>query len=337
MVEVKALNVSFGRHGTGVQAVRGINWHVNAGETLVIVGESGSGKSTSVMALAGLLPGSAQVTGEARFGGQDLLTASPKALREFRANQLGMIFQDPQNSLNPTQRIGEHIAELFEVHRGHSRRDAAKEAVGMLQRVRIEHPERVARSYPHQLSGGMRQRVMIAMAIALTPKLIIADEPTTALDTSVQLTVLETLRSLASELDTAMILITHDLGVAAAMADQIAVMYAGRIVEQGDVRQVLDQPTHPYTAALLSATPRLSDIGGSLLAIGGAPPDLTRLPTGCSFHPRCPLAEDVCRREDPPLRADGSGHDSACHFADRVVPVMGAAADHLAPVTRHPQ
>ena len=207
----------------------------------------------------------------------------------------------------------------------------------MLQRVRIEHPERVARSYPHQLSGGMRQRVMIAMAIALTPKLIIADEPTTALDTSVQLTVLETLRSLASELDTAMILITHDLGVAAAMADQIAVMYAGRIVEQGDVRQVLDQPTHPYTAALLSATPRLSDIGGSLLAIGGAPPDLTRLPTGCSFHPRCLLAEDVCRREDPPLRADGSGHDSACHFADRVVPVMGAAADHLAPVTRHPQ
>jgi oligopeptide/dipeptide ABC transporter ATP-binding protein len=318
LVEVRSLRVAFGRRDSSVQAVRGVSWHVDPGETLVIVGESGSGKSTSVMALAGLLPRSAEVAGQAWFRGQDLLAASPKALREFRANQLGMIFQDPQTSLNPTQRVGSHVAELFEVHRGRSRRESAREAVAMLERVRIENPARVARAYPHQLSGGMRQRVMIAMAIALSPKLIIADEPTTALDTSVQLSVLETLRILAAELDTATILITHDLGVAAAMGDHIAVMYAGRIVEQGVLRTVLDKPTHPYTAALLAATPRLGDIGGALSAIGGSPPDLTNLPSGCSFHPRCPLASEVCRVEDPQLRPQANGSYSACHFAERV-------------------
>jgi peptide/nickel transport system ATP-binding protein len=314
LLAVEDLTVSFGP----VEAVRGVSWGVSAHETLVLLGESGSGKTVSLHAVAGLLPGNARVGGSLRAGGEDLTGLSSSQWRRFRAERYGMVFQDPMSALNPCFSAGDHLAEILRVHRGLSRADAWQRAVDLLETVRIPDPARRAKQYPHELSGGMRQRVMIAMAIALDPPLLLADEPTTALDTSVRGAILETLQALREELGMGMVLITHDIGVAAATADRIAVMYAGKVVEHTDAAGLLRDPAHPYTAALLGSLPRLGRLDRRLEAIPGTPPAATAVPPGCAFHPRCRFAEPVCTRQVPALLPVAGGHDGACHLQERL-------------------
>ncbi|WP_042377008.1 ABC transporter ATP-binding protein [Streptacidiphilus melanogenes] len=323
LLQVKNLQVEFRTRDGVAKAVNGVNYSVRAGETLAILGESGSGKSVSSQAVMGILdsPPGFVTGGEIVFKGQDLLKLSNEKRRKIRGTQMAMIFQDALSSLNPVHTVGTQLGEMFRVHRGTSKSEAKKKAVELMERVGIPAAKERVNQYPHQFSGGMRQRIMIAMALALEPDLIIADEPTTALDVTVQAQVMELLADLQAEYNMGLILITHDLGVVADVADKIAVMYAGRIVETAPVHELYKRPAHPYTRGLLDSIPRLDQKGQELYAIKGLPPNLLRIPSGCAFNPRCPMAQEICRTEVPPLHAvteaDGApleGRGSACHF-----------------------
>ncbi|MEU0281406.1 ABC transporter ATP-binding protein [Streptomyces sp. NPDC006195] len=322
LLEVRDLQVEFHTRDGVARAVDGVSYSVDAGETLAVLGESGSGKSVTAQAVMGILdtPPGRITGGEVLFRGRDLLKLKEEQRRRVRGAEMAMIFQDALSSLNPVLTVGAQLGEMFIVHRGMSRRQARAKAVELMERVRIPAAGERVDDYPHQFSGGMRQRIMIAMALALEPSLIIADEPTTALDVTVQAQVMDLLAELRRELNMALILITHDLGVVADVADRIAVMYAGRIVETAPVYEIYRAPAHPYTRGLLRSIPRLDRKGRELYAIKGLPPNLLRVPPGCAFSPRCPTAQDVCRREVPPLFEVGDvpgtaeGRRSACYF-----------------------
>ncbi len=316
LLEVEDLRVHFKTDDGVVKAVDGISYSVEAGQTLGIVGESGSGKSVSSMTVMGLTRAkNAQISGSIRFDGKELLTATEDELRSVRGGPVSMIFQDPLSSLHPMYKIGKQLVEAVRTHQDVSKAVALDRAVEMLGLVGIPEPRRRADSYPHEFSGGMRQRVMIAMALCNDPKLLIADEPTTALDVTVQAQILDLLERLKSELDTAIVLITHDLGVVAEVTDDIAVMYAGRIVEKASRDAIFAQPEHPYTWGLLRSIPRLdSPRDEELVPIPGRPPSLINPPSGCSFHPRCPYVREAHTRVDPTLEpVEGApGHSVAC-------------------------
>src|SRR5215212_4362374 len=303
LLEVRDLHIEFRTRDGIAKAVNGVDYRVDAGQTLAVLGESGSGKSVTAQAVMGILdvPPGRITGGEILFQGQDLLQLKEEERRKIRGAEMAMIFQDALSSLNPVLSVGDQLGEMFVVHRGMSRKDARAKAVELMDRVRIPAAEERVRQYPHQFSGGMRQRIMIAMALALEPALIIADEPTTALDVTVQAQVMELLAELQREYHMGLVLITHDLGVVADVADRIVVMYAGRIVETSPVHELYKRPAHPYTKGLLDSIPRLDHKGQVLYAIKGLPPNLLKIPTGCAFNPRCPMAQDVCRTEEPPL------------------------------------
>ena len=297
-----------------VHAVDGVNLSLERGRTLGIVGESGCGKSVTALSIMGLVPQPPGriAGGEVLFEGEDLLQAPARRMRDLRGDKLSMIFQEPMTSLNPAFPAGDQVAEALLRHRKISPKEARDQAVEMLRKVRIPSPERRARDYPHQLSGGMRQRVMIAMALACDPRLLIADEPTTALDVTIQAQILELMRLLRAELGTAIILITHDLGVIAELADDVIVMYAGKVVERCAAERLFAEPQHPYTIGLLGSIPRLHLAQARLSAIEGVVPDPVAFPQGCRFHPRCPFAVDKCRAEVPPLVKVSENHEAAC-------------------------
>jgi oligopeptide/dipeptide ABC transporter ATP-binding protein len=314
LLEVEDLKVTFpGRGHREVRAVDGVSYCVYPGQTLAIVGESGSGKTVSCRAVMGLLPPGAVVTGSARFGGAQLIGLTDEQLRRHRGANVAMVFQDPTRSLNPTMRVGAQIAEAVRVHRDVSRAEARKQATDLLRLVRIPLPERRSAEYPHQLSGGMRQRVMIAIALACRPRLLIADEATTALDVTTQAQIMELLLELQAELGMAVVLISHDLGLAGAYADEVIVMYAGRIVEQAPAARLFGQVRMPYTQALFEAIPRLErPAHAPLPVIGGRPPDAAAMLDGCSFAPRCRRADGDCLAAAPPLAEHEPGHRWAC-------------------------
>ena len=314
VLEIDALSVRFGTPDGDIPAVNDFSLGVQAGECIGVVGESGAGKSQSFLAVMGLLASNARVEGAARFEGRELLGRPAAELNEVRGSRLAMIFQDPMTSLTPHMKVGEQIAESLIRHRKLSTAQARARALALLNRVHVTDAERRLDQYPHELSGGMRQRVMIAVALACDPVMLIADEPTTALDVTIQAQILALLAELKRDQNMAMVLITHDLGVVAGIADRVAVMYGGRVVELGTVRQVLKSPRHPYTEALLRSMPRVDDAADApLLTIPGQPPNPRSLPPGCAFHPRCAYARDVCRRERPPLVELGAAR-LACHF-----------------------
>ncbi|MFC8830808.1 ABC transporter ATP-binding protein [Streptomyces sp. NPDC057137] len=316
LLEVRDLHVEFHTRDGVAKAVNGVSYSVDAGETLAVLGESGSGKSVTAQAIMGILdvPPGKIAGGEVLFKGQDLLKVKEDQRRKIRGADMAMIFQDALSSLNPVLSVGAQLGEMFIVHRGMSRKEARAKAVELMDRVRIPAAKERVNDYPHQFSGGMRQRIMIAMAMALEPSLIIADEPTTALDVTVQAQVMELLADLQRELNMGLILITHDLGVVADVADKIAVMYAGRIVESAPVHDIYKAPAHPYTRGLLDSIPRLDQKGRDLYAIKGLPPNLLRIPPGCAFNPRCPRAQDICRTDVPPLFEVDENRHSACFF-----------------------
>ena len=316
LLEVKNLTTNF-HIGVGcVQAVRNVSFHLDAGESLGIVGESGSGKSVTMMSIMGLLPDYADVTADSiRFNDREMTKMSVGEFRKVRGNEIGMIFQDPMTSLNPLYTVEDQITEPLRIHKNMKRREARQAALELLRRVEIPNPEARLKQYPHELSGGMRQRVMIAAAIACTPKLVIADEPTTALDVTIQAQVLELLQHLKSESNSSIIMITHDLGVIASMCSRILVMYGGIICEQGTVREIFYEPKHPYTWGLLRSIPQMSqERMGKLIPITGTPPDMLRPPKGCPFAPRCPHAMPVCRAYLAPETALSETHRCACHL-----------------------
>ena len=313
LLEVTDLRVTFADRGRQVRAVDGVSYPVYPGQTLAIVGESGSGKTVSCRAVIGLLPSSAVITGSARFAGTELVGLTDDQLREHRGANIAMVFQDPARSLNPTMRIGTQIAEAVRTHRRVSKAQAREQAVELLRLVHMPLPERRCEEYPHQLSGGMRQRVMIAIALACRPRLLIADEATTALDVTTQAQIMELLLELQAELGMALMLISHDLGLAASYADEVIVMYAGRIVEQAPAARLFEQVRMPYTQALFEAIPRLERPAHTPLpVIGGRPPDAATRLQGCSFAPRCRRAADDCRAAAPPLAEHEPGHRWAC-------------------------
>jgi len=315
-LDIRGLTVELPTTSGWIRPVNDVSFTLTAGETLGIVGESGSGKTMLSLALMGLEPHGARTTGEAWLHAgdakaQNLLASSPHAMRSIRGREIAMIFQEPMTALNPVLRVGEQVAEAIRVHEpGVSEREIQRRVLESLQRAALPDPERRARQYPHQLSGGLRQRVMIAMALAAGPRILIADEPTTALDVTVQKQILELLAKLRRELQLSLLFITHDLGVVAQVADRVAVMYAGRIVEYGPVMEVLRAPRHPYTAGLLRAAPRL--VREKLVPIPGAVPSLAMLPPGCSFSPRCALHIPDCDTAMPQLRAVNTNHDARC-------------------------
>jgi oligopeptide transport system ATP-binding protein len=314
LLEIKDLRTTFRSDEGLVRAVDGVDLDVAEGEVVGVVGESGSGKSVTMLSLMGLVepPGRVEA-GALRFEGKDLLTLSAEGMRRLRGNRMAMIFQDPMTSLNPFLTVEEQVCEVLEVHKGMRRGAARDRAVALLEEVGIPGAPRRLRDYPHQFSGGMRQRVMIAIALACEPALLIADEPTTALDVTIQAQILELLKRLRAERKMSVILITHDLGVVAGMCERVRVMYAGRIVEEGPTRALFKTPRHPYTKALLSSLPRLDEKeGAQLRTIPGLPPNLSRVPAGCAFHPRCAYAEEKCRAEVPRLESAGEGHRKAC-------------------------
>ncbi|MGW4032985.1 ABC transporter ATP-binding protein [Streptomyces sp. NPDC004838] len=297
------------------RVVHEVSFALHQGETLALIGESGSGKSLSAMALMGLIPAAtARVGGSVRHRGTDLLTLDSDALRARRGKHIAMIFQDALSALNPTLTVGFQIAEAIRAHEGVGRREARARAVELMAQVRIPDPARRYRDYPHQLSGGMRQRVMIATAMALSPDVLIADEPTTALDVTVQAQIMELLAELREETGSALLLITHDLGLAAGTADRVAIMYAGHIVEQAPVEELYDRPAHPYTQGLLAAVPHLEGPPSDLTPIPGTPPGPGLLPAGCPFHPRCPAAREPCSANRPTLFPARPSRLVACHY-----------------------
>ena len=313
ILQVKNLKTYFYSEGREIKAVDGVDFTLNKGETLGIVGESGSGKSITSLSLMRLIPTPPGkiVDGEIIFKGQNLLKKSEEAMREIRGNEISMIFQEPMTSLNPVFPIGEQIAEAIRIHQGLPRREAWDKAVDMLRLVGIPSPEKRAKQEPHELSGGMRQRVMIAMALSCNPELLIADEPTTALDVTIQAQILDLLKKLQNELGTAIIMITHDLGVVAETCDKVAVMYSGKVVEYTDADTLFENPGHPYTEALMNSIPR-ADSDEELAAIRGTVPSPHELPVGCSFAPRCDYATDLCFEKEPELEAVGSESKIRC-------------------------
>jgi peptide/nickel transport system ATP-binding protein len=315
LLEVKDLKVHFETDDGVVHAVDGVSYSVDTGRALGVVGESGSGKSVSNLTVLGLTRAkNATFSGQVLFEGKDLLTMSDEELRTIRGEEIAMIFQDPLTSLHPFYRVGDQLAEAVRAHHDVSKSAAKDRAVEFLSLVGIPEPKRRLDAYPHEFSGGMRQRAMIAMALINEPKLLIADEPTTALDVTVQAQILELIARLQRETGTAVIMITHDLGVVAEMTDEIAVMYAGRIVERAPTAQLFDAPQHPYTWGLLRSIPRLDSARDEeLVPIEGRPPSLITRPSGCAFHPRCPLAQPVCAEIVPPALDHGGGHVAACH------------------------
>ncbi|WP_405429568.1 ABC transporter ATP-binding protein [Micromonospora sp. NBC_00617] len=320
LLELKDLHVEFRTNEGVAQVINGVSYHLDAGETLAVLGESGSGKSVTAQAIMGILdtPPAFVRSGQILYRGQDLLTASEEQRRQVRGKEIAMIFQDALSALNPVFPVGWQIGETLRQRSGMSRGDARRRAVELMDLVKIPGAAKRIGDYPHQFSGGMRQRVMIAMALALDPKVLIADEPTTALDVTVQAQIMDLLADLRRDLNMAMILITHDLGVVAGVADRIAVMYAGRIVEHADVRSLYKAPAHPYTKGLLESIPRMDVRGQKLSTIRGLPPNLMRIPSGCPFHPRCPYVQQVCLDVVPHDLVLGDGRTSACHFAQEV-------------------
>jgi len=314
LLEVRGLRTTFKSERGEVRAVDGVDFRLERGRTLGIVGESGCGKSVTALSIMGLVPQPPGriAGGEVLFEGEDLLKCAPQRMRDLRGDKLAMIFQEPMTSLNPAFTVGDQVAETILRHRKASPAQARAQAIEMLRRVRIPSPERRALDYPHQLSGGMRQRVMIAMALACNPQLLIADEPTTALDVTIQAQILELMRTLRAELGTAIVLITHDLGVIAELADEVLVMYAGQVIERCAAGRLFAEPQHPYTVGLLGSIPRLHLEQERLSAIEGFVPDAAALPAGCRFEPRCPFAIDRCREEIPPLAEVSRGHHAAC-------------------------
>lgn len=314
ILEVENLAVAFPTEDGTVNAVRGISYTLKEREVLAIVGESGSGKSVGAMALMGLLPKTARITGSIKYRDEEVLEMSPKRARSMRGRNIAMIFQDPMTAMNPVYTVGDQLAEAYRSHNRVERKVALAKAAEMLDRVGIPQAKDRVRAYPHEFSGGMRQRAMIAMAIINNPDIIIADEPTTALDVTVQAQILETLIEVKDSVNAAVILITHDLGVVAGMAHRVLVMYAGKAVERAEVGDIYTAARMPYTAGLLGSVPALDSAGGRLHPITGAPPSLINLPPGCPFSPRCPLATSVCQSDEPALMpTDLPHHEAACH------------------------
>jgi oligopeptide/dipeptide ABC transporter ATP-binding protein len=336
VLEIRDLTVEFDTEDGVVRAVTGVSYDLLQGEVLGVIGESGSGKSVSVMTMLGLIPRPPGriVEGEAVFKGENLLTMSKKKLREIRGGPMAMIFQDPMTSLNPVLRVGDQISEAIKVHnRGVSADAARQRTIELLRLVGVPNADQRFDQYPHEYSGGMRQRAMIAMAIANSPTILIADEPTTALDVTIQAQIIEVLKTAQQETHAATILITHDLGLIAELADRVVVMYAGRVVEMGDVYTIFNEPRHPYTLGLMNSLARLDSDQEWLEPIPGQPPSLISPPPGCAFHPRCQLSQGRarCRTEVPPLRQVGSGeHLSACHFAEELAGATAPAATQSA-------
>jgi len=320
LLDVRDLYVEFRTREGVAHVINGVSFHLDAGEALAVLGESGSGKSVTAQAVMGILdmPPAMIPSGEIRYQGENLLALPEEKRRHVRGQEIGMIFQDALSALNPVFPVGWQISETLRRREGLSKEEARNRAVELMELVKIPAARERVKDYPHQFSGGMRQRVMIATALAMDPKILIADEPTTALDVTVQAQIMDLLGDLRRELNMAMILITHDLGVVADVADRIAVMYAGRIVEHADVHSLYAAPAHPYTKGLLESIPRLDTKGQELSTIRGLPPNLMRIPPGCPFHPRCPYAEPVCVEQVPPSYDLGAGRTSACHFAEEV-------------------
>jgi peptide/nickel transport system ATP-binding protein len=315
LLEVRDLKVSFPTPDGIVKAVDGVSFTVAQGERLGVVGESGSGKSVTFLTVMGLISKkAARIEGEILFKGQDLLKTSPDELRRLRGNQMAMVFQDPMSSLHPFYKVGKQLAEAIRAHEPLTRDEAFKRAIDMLDRVGIPRPDERARQFPHEFSGGMRQRAMIAMALSLNPDLLICDEPTTALDVTVQAQILNLIDRMRDEFQSAVVMITHDLGVVAEHTDRVQVMYAGKIVEAGTREHIYHGAHHPYTWGLMQSISRLDEEQDRLRPIKGAPPSLIFVPPGCSFHPRCPYVMDVCKTEIPPLVEEEYGHSSACHL-----------------------
>ena len=314
LLEVRGLRTTFATDDGDFAAVDGVSFDVQAGRTLAIVGESGCGKSVTSLSIMGLIaqPSGRIAAGSIRFDGRELVGLPARDLQDLRGNDMAMIFQEPMSSLNPVFTIGEQIAEGLLRHRSLTREQASARALAMLERVRIPAPAQRFHEHPHKLSGGMRQRAMIAMALACEPRLLIADEPTTALDVTIQAQILDLMHRLQQELHTAIILITHDLGVVAEVADEVLVMYAGQVVERAPVQALFDQPQHPYTVGLLGSIPRLQGERRRLASIEGQVPSPLDMPAGCRFAQRCPFADAACRANAPPLRELGQGHASAC-------------------------
>ena len=317
LLEVQDLVTAFRTEDGAVKAVDGVSFHVEAGKTLAIVGESGCGKSVTALSIMRLIPDSnGEIThGSIRLEGENLLELSASAMRDVRGNRISMIFQEPMTALNPVLTIGKQIMEVFRIHRGLSRREAREASVEALRTVRIPNPERLVDEYPFQMSGGMRQRVMIAMALACEPRLLIADEPTTALDVTIQAQILKLMRQLQEEHGTSILFITHDLGVVAEVADDVLIMYAGKVVERGSAERIFERPAHPYTQGLMDSIPSLdADRKAPLSTIEGTVPGLHELPSGCRFHPRCLHAATLCRETDPEQTSVEPGHRAACHW-----------------------
>lgn len=321
LLEVSDLHVEFRTSGGVVKAVNGVNYTLDEGETLAILGESGSGKSVGVEAVMGIVesPPGFVTAGSVKFRGTELREMEEARLCKIRGHNIAMIFQEPQATLDPGFKVGHQISEMLRLHRGLSQEEARKRSVELMDRVQIPLAVERANDYPHQFSGGMCQRVMIAMALALDPDVLIADEPTTALDVTIQAQVMQLLSELQTETGMGIILITHDMSVIADVADRVVVMYAGRVVETGSIYQIFDQPAHPYTVGLMNCVPRLDRKEDNLNIIPGSPPNPINLPAGCAFHPRCPLARERCLSETPVSAEVGPYHQSACHFFEEVL------------------
>jgi len=320
LLRVKDLRTYFKTEDGTVKAVDGVSFAVKPGETLGIVGESGSGKTVANLSIMRLIPEPpGKIAGGAiEFNGRDILKLSPREVRDLRGCHIAMIFQDPMTALNPFMRVSKQLMEVTQLHLGHTKEQARRHAIEMLEHVGIPDAAQRVDSYPHEFSGGMRQRVMIAMALSCKPQLLIADEPTTALDVTIQAQILDLIKKLKSETGTSVILITHDLGVIAGMANHVTVMYAGKVFEQAVTSELFEHPGNPYTKALLQSVPDPTSAQGTLFQIPGQPPDLANLPAGCPFAPRCQRAEEICTREYPPFVQLASNHHSLCHFANEV-------------------
>jgi oligopeptide transport system ATP-binding protein len=333
LLSVRNLRTYFETEDGTVKAVDGISFDLQRGETLGIVGESGSGKSVTNLSIIRLIPEPPGkiVSGEILFGGQDILKLSREQVRRIRGKRISMIFQDPMTSLNPFMRISGQLMEITRLHLGHSKKEAHEHAVKMLETVGLPDARARVDGYPHEFSGGMRQRVMIAMALSCSPELLIADEPTTALDVTIQAQILELIKKLKQETGTSVILITHDLGVVAGMTDRIIVMYAGKVFEQAPTRELFARPGNPYTKGLLRSVPDPTSEQGALYQIPGLPPDVAHLPPGCPFAPRCEYAQDICRREFPPFVQLNREHFSLCHFAKEVFAGEASTAQAVMP------
>ena len=319
LLEVTDLSVGFHMPGRDVQVVEKVSFSLEQGETLAIVGESGSGKTQTAFSIVGLLAENGYSSGSVKFEGREILNLKESELNKVRAEKIAMIFQDPMTSLNPYIRVIDQLVEVLVQHKGVTRQAAEAESIRMLEAVKLPDGRNIARRFPHECSGGMRQRIMIAMALLCRPKLLIADEPTTALDVTVQAQMLELFQSLTSEFGTALIMITHDLGVVAGLADKMMVMYAGRAVEKGTVDELFYDPRHPYTLGLLTSTPHVEERSRRLNPITGSPPNIEHLPRGCSFHPRCAFRFEQCFAQIPQLREFEPGRSKSCHYEGKLV------------------